>query len=167
MKRSVSRITGFSARFNLKPIRGTHWQRQAAIRERGEHHLRIDGATLEPWRAGAAVLGCSLSEYVERVLVEMGAPLDAACYLENAIRDRLYLTRAEAEKAAERYELWSVNLRLQGHDLPVLAANAVHRGHERWGIDVDLLSDSGWMSTREEDGVSWGDDGAGEEWKST
>ena len=47
-------------------------------------------------------------------------------------------------------ELWSVNLRLQGHDLPVLAADAVHHGHGRWGVEVDYLGAFGWMSEREQ-----------------
>jgi hypothetical protein len=159
MSRANLSIAAIRGNRNHKP--STHWQRQASIRERGEQYLRIDHSTLEPWRAGAAVLGVPLSEYVERVLVELGRPQDAACYLEHAITDRLYLTRAAAQEAAERWELWSVHLRLQGHDLPVLVADVIHRGHGRWGIAVDLLGPAGWLAERERDA----DDQAGEEWK--
>jgi hypothetical protein len=133
MLKSDSRLTPLSGDLNHKPIPATHWQRQAAIRERREQYLRIDNTTLEPWREGARVLGVSLSEYVERMLSDLGQPLDAACYLEGEITGRLFATREAAHAAAERWELWSVNLRLQGHDLPVLVASAVHRGHGRWG----------------------------------
>jgi hypothetical protein len=42
--------------------------------------LQLDAQLLEPWCEGAAVVGVSLSEYVERALRAFGAPPDAACY---------------------------------------------------------------------------------------
>jgi hypothetical protein len=169
MSKSTFRFTPLSGELNRKPISATHWERQASISVRLANvvnTLHVDASTLTPWREGAAVLGVTLSEYVERILREGGQPWDAADYLEGQITDRLYLSQAEAQAASERWELWSVTMRLRGHDLPVLAATPVPREHGRWGIAVDLLAPDGWMSQRTGEPRWWGDDENDEEqWK--
>ncbi len=100
--------------------------------------LALDTDILKPWFDGARVIGVSVSEYIERILEQLVRPFDAACCLEDAIRDRLYLTRGEAELAADRFELHSVDGRLEGHDLPVAVADVIEKGGGRWGVEVDV-----------------------------
>jgi hypothetical protein len=72
--------------------------------------------------------------------------------LEDAITDRLYLTREDAQAAAERMELWSVDKRIAGHDLPVLVADTVAvttrpgRNGRRTSHEHDHNHERGWPS---------------------
>lgn len=74
--------------------------------------IRIDSRVLQPLREIAGILGVPPKRYVEEFLESVGALTDQLVELACELENMRYETREEAERAAERFDNFVVEMEL-------------------------------------------------------
>jgi hypothetical protein len=129
--------------------------------------IEIDSDLLVQFNRISAVLGISPARYIESYLKDLLASLgqDPALYVANELFFNSYPSRELAEAAAEKFEAYAIEQKLEGNGVAsVISTEVVEYQSGFWRVKVNHLTHRGWRVVASD---LWedGDENEGEEWK--